>query len=61
MKRLFEVNGEYFDLKDKAKVARGPKIKEGTKADPAVFDSKSTPPTYKYQVKLGPDHRHFQK
>jgi hypothetical protein len=61
MKRLYEVNGEFFDLKDKAKVARGPKIKEGTKADPNVFGSKSMPPTYKFQVKRGPDHRHYQK
>lgn len=59
MKRLFEVNGEYFDQKEDAKKARGERTFEGTKADPNVFGSKNEPPRYKYQVKKGPDHRHY--
>jgi hypothetical protein len=59
MKRLFEVDNVYYDQKVDAKKARGPKIKEGTKADPAVLGSKSEPPTYKHRVKKGPDHRNY--
>lgn len=59
MKRLFEVNGVYFDQKEEAKKARGEPIKQGTEADPTVVGSKAIPPTYKYPVRKGPDHRHY--
>lgn len=45
MKRLFEVNGEYFATKQEAKVARGEKI---TRENGSFY--------YKYVVKRGPDH-----
>lgn len=61
MKRLFEVNGEYFSNKPEAKKARGEAISKGTVADPDVYGSKSEPPRYKYEVKLGPDHRNYQR
>ena len=46
MKRLFEVNGQFFDQKSEAKVARGDKIpnKEG-----GGFH-------YAHSVSKGPDH-----
>jgi len=60
MKRLFEVNGQFFAYKSEAKKARGEPISKGTVADPDVYGSKSEPPRYKYQVKLGPDHRNYR-
>ena len=56
MKRLFEVNGEFFDNKVAAKVARGPVTTPGTTADPLVFSTWCAPLKYKYTVKPGPDH-----
>jgi hypothetical protein len=56
MKRLFEVNGEYFADKVAAKAARGEPIKQGITAEPGVFGSKTVPPQYKFEVRLGPDH-----
>ena len=45
MKRIFEVNGEFFATKKEAKVARGEKI---VREDKTFY--------YKYTVKRGPDH-----
>ena len=41
MKRLFEVNGEFFETKVAAKAARGDKTQEGN---------------YPHRVSKGPDH-----
>lgn len=50
MKRIFEVNGEYFANKTDAKTARGAPVK------PA--DGK-TPAQYKSEIHKGPDHIFF--
>lgn len=47
MKRLFEVNGTFFDKKSDAKNVRGAPTK------PA--DGKK-PPVYAHPIKKGPDH-----
>lgn len=44
MKRLFEVNKEFFATKAAAKEARGEKI------------NKEGPPVYAHVIKRGPDH-----
>ena len=57
MKRLFEVNGEFFDLKDNAKKARGePTAKGGLESVDPGKTAKLLPPKYKFQIHLGPDH-----
>jgi hypothetical protein len=55
MKRLFEVNGEFFGTKMEAKAARG----EPTK--PAYVEKVNGrdvhyPASYKHQIHKGPDH-----
>lgn len=47
MKRLFEVNGEYFASKVEAKAARG---------EPTVKAEGKKPAQYKFEIRLGPDH-----
>ena len=56
MKRLFEVNGEFFGTKTEAKVARGEPMKKAVPADPNVFGAKGEPPQYKFEIRRGPDH-----
>jgi len=46
MKRLFEVDGEFFDCKKDAKDHRGEKIGE----------NKDGSPVYKHEIHRGPDH-----
>lgn len=55
MKRLFEVNGEFFGNKMDAKVARG---EPTTPATTEKVNGRDVhyPPRYKHQIKLGPDH-----
>lgn len=47
MKRLFEVNGEYFADKKAAKAARGEPTKQAEGKQPAE---------YKFAIRPGPDH-----
>ncbi len=56
MKRLFEVNGEFFADKKAAKVARGEPVEKAKPAEPGVIGSKNQPPVYKHEIKYGPDH-----
>lgn len=56
MKRLFEVNGEFFASKKEAKVARGEPVVKAKAAEPGVIGSKNEPAQYKFEIKLGPDH-----
>lgn len=56
MKRLFQVNGSFFESKKEAKGARGAVVRPATQADPNVFGSKSTPAEYEHAVSYGPDH-----
>lgn len=44
MKRLFQVNGQYFESKKEAKANRGPKSEAGH---------------YPHAVSKGPDHIHY--
>ena len=56
MKRLYEVNGEFFADKKAAKAVRGEPTTKAVAADPNVHGSKSTPAQYKFEIRLGPDH-----
>jgi hypothetical protein len=56
MKRLYEVNGEYFADKASAKAARGAPVEKAKAAEPGVFGSKSIPAKYEHPISLGPDH-----
>jgi hypothetical protein len=56
MKRLFEVNGEFFASKSDAKKARGDATNPAIPADPTVYGSKTIPARFKHQVSRGPDH-----
>lgn len=49
MKRLFEVNGAFFDNKKDAKEARGDLVSLGN-------DNGSIVPQYKHVIHRGPDH-----
>lgn len=57
MKRLFEVNGSYFDNKYDAKVYRD--ALNGHQKDDAYYEDKVKNPQFK--VKLGPDHWKYAK
>ena len=46
MKRLFEVNGAFFDNKKDAKEARGERVNKDEQAAPL----------YKHEIHRGPDH-----
>lgn len=46
MKRLFEVNGQYFEKKDDARAERGPLIK----------GKDDQPDHYRWPISKGPDH-----
>lgn len=52
MKRIFEVNGQFFETKGEAKTARGERLDGGSKGDA---------PTYANTVSYGPDHWKSQK
>lgn len=56
MKRLFEVNGEFFADKKAAKAARGEPVEKAKPAEPGVIGSKNQPPKYKHEIGYGPDH-----
>lgn len=55
MKRLFEVNGEFFDNKMDAKTARGEPTTPET-VEKVNGRDVFRPARYKYEVKRGPDH-----
>jgi hypothetical protein len=56
MKRLFQVNGSFFESKQEAKVARGPVTTPAKPAEAGVFGSKPTPAKYAHVISYGPDH-----
>lgn len=56
MKRLFQVNGSFFESKQAAKAARGPATTPAKPADPAVYGSKASPAVYPHVIRVGPDH-----
>jgi hypothetical protein len=47
MKRLFEVNGQFFSNKKEAKEARGERLNK---------DEQDRAPSYKHEIHRGPDH-----
>jgi len=47
MKRLFEVDGKFFDKKKDAKEARGERLNK---------DEQNQAPLYKHEIHRGPDH-----
>jgi hypothetical protein len=51
MKRLFEVNGQFFDKKQDAKEARGERRNKDEQAAPL----------YMYVIHKGPDHWKLEK
>lgn len=55
MKRLFEVNGEYFANKKAAKAARGEPIKPA-RTEEVNGRKVSLPPEYASTIRPGPDH-----
>lgn len=56
MKRLFQVNGSFFESKQEAKAARGPAKTPAKGAEAGVFGSKATPAKFEYVISYGPDH-----
>ena len=56
MKRLFQVNGSFFESKQEAKAARGTATTPAKGAETGVFGSKSTPAKYAHVISYGPDH-----
>lgn len=52
MKRIFEVNGKFFNSKKDAKVERGERVDGG---------GKDVAPTYASTISNGPDHWKSQK
>lgn len=55
MKRLFSVNGEFFDTKKAAKAARGEPIKPA-RTEEVNGRKVALPPEYKFEIQYGPDH-----
>lgn len=55
MKRLFEVNGEYFADKKAAKAARGEPTKPA-RTEEVNGRKVSVPPEYASTIRPGPDH-----
>ena len=54
MKRLFEVNGQFFSNKKDAKEARGERLNKDE-------DTAKEAPLYKHEISKGPDHWRYSE